>query len=97
LTDHVAVTNHGKGIGSANLANFVSCFSDHAAARILSTGALQYELGDTGEQHMETMTPQELCDELADELLDVCNYAAFIAIKVLALQKKFDNAVPSGT
>lgn len=86
LSDHVAVTNHGSGVGSGNLANFVACFADYSASRVLSTGRLQYELGGTGEQRFETLDAKELCDELVDELADVMNYAAMLAVKVLAVR-----------
>lgn len=92
LTDHVAVTNHGKGVGSDNLANFIECFADYGRGRILRTGRLQYELGETGEQRFETLTAPELCDELLDELSDASNYIGMLAIKVLVMR----NALSEG-
>lgn len=86
LGDHVAVKNHGAGVGSLNLANFTECWANYGASRILNTGRLQYELGGTGEQRFETLSSRELCDELLDELSDAGNYIAMLAIKVLAVR-----------
>lgn len=86
LTDHIAVTNHGKGVGSDGLANFVACWADFAGARIRGTGHLQYD--NDGLQRFEELEGTQLCDELLDELLDVVNYTAMVAIKVLAVRKE---------
>lgn len=88
LYDHVAVANHGKGVGSENLANFVEAWANYGGSRILTTGRLQYELGGTGEQRFESLSGPELCDELLDEISDAGNYLAMLAIKVLALRKE---------
>ena len=93
LSEHVAVRNHGRGVGSENLANFVEAFADQAKARILGTGNLQYNLDETGLQRFEELSGEQLADELLDELLDVVNYCSMIAIKVLALR----NGMPPRT
>ena len=87
LTEHVAVNNHGSGVGAENLANFVECWANYGGTRILTTGRLQYELGGTGEQRFEGLSPEQLCDELLDELSDAGNYIAMLAVKILAIRK----------
>jgi hypothetical protein len=90
LTDHLAVTNHGKGITSDTLGNFVECFADYTRGRIESTGRLQYELQDTGGQRFEQLSASELCDELLDELADSIAYSSMIAVKVLAMRNALE-------
>lgn len=93
LSEHVAVKNHGRGVGAENLANFLECFADYSKARVLSTGRLQYEIEGTGEQRFEQLSGQDLCDELLDELADAVNYLGMLAIKTLVVR----NALPEGS
>lgn len=82
LTDHEAVANYGNGVGSVALGNFIECFADYAKGRVLSTGALQYE-GENGVQRFESLTSEQLYDELLDELADTMAYIAMVGIRVL--------------
>lgn len=88
LTDHVAVTNHGNGVGSEGLANFVECFANYAQSRIRGTGAAQYNLDEFGLQRFEQLAGTDLCDELLDELADVISYSSMIAVKVLVIRSR---------
>lgn len=93
LTSHVAVTNHGNGIGSENLGNFIECFADYAKSRVLSVGKLQYALEDDGKQHFEDLTPRQVVDELLDECADGIAYLSMVAVKALAIR----SALPEGS
>lgn len=88
LSDHIAVTNHGKGVDSESLANFIECIADFAGGRVRTTGRLQYEVQDTGGQRFEELSGVQLVDELVEELADTIAYAAMIAVKVLALRNE---------
>ena len=87
LADHDAVKWHGLGMESPELANFVEAFGSYVQGRILTTGKDQYE--DDGGQRFEEMSLAELLDESLDELADVVAYASMLAIKLLAVRRRF--------
>lgn len=69
-----------EGLTSWDLADYVNRFAGYATTRILGIGAHQYDLA--GRQKFEGKDLEDICDELLDELADVVNYAAMIALKV---------------
>lgn len=82
LLHHAAVRNHGSGISSPELADFVDLACMLAVDRVLGVGAEQYDDGKG--QRFERLTEDELKRELIEELLDVVVYACMIGIKVAA-------------
>lgn len=82
LLHHAAVRNHGSGITSPELADFVDVMSILAMDRITGVGADQYDSG--AGQKFEQLPEEQLRRELIEELLDVMNYAAMLAVKVAA-------------
>lgn len=84
LAEHPAVTRMGEGVTTAELVDFVASFSKLAQGRILGAGAEQYEIG--GRQEVfEGLSFNELLLELVEELLDVNNYCAMLAAKVMSV------------
>lgn len=81
LDDHPAVTNHGDGISTEDFASFQECFANYAGSRIRGVGKRQYFDGER--QRFEVYSPDELANEMLDELADVVNYASMLAVKVL--------------
>ena len=77
-----AVQKHGRGINSAELADFHRAFTDLGKARFLGIGSEQYARG--GGQKFEQMTRSQLANELLEEIMDVQNYCTMMAIKVIA-------------
>lgn len=82
LLHHAAVKNHGSGISSPELADFVDLMCILAQERIVGVGADQYDTGRG--QKFEQLSEEQLRRELIEELIDVINYAAMLAVKVAA-------------
>ncbi len=83
LLDHPAVRKHGKGMTTEDFASFTEALADYSTVRVRGVGAAQYS-GTEG-QKFEQLTFEDTVLELVDELADVQNYAAMLAIKLLAL------------
>ena len=83
ITEHKAVTRHGKGIDTADLADFIKVISGLAADRVSGVGAEQYA-GDV--QSFENKDIDEIVTDLIEELLDIIAYTGFLAIKAGALR-----------
>jgi len=77
-----------EGLTSWDLAEWVGDFSTYATTRVLGIGAHQYDLA--GRQKFEGLDIQDICDELIDELADVVNYAAMLALKVTRVRDEVD-------
>lgn len=90
LKDHPAVTKHGEGVTSDELASYVECFSSFGQSRIRGVGAEQYTEGL--KQKFEGMSVRELAQGLLEELSDGQNYLAMISIKVLAALDALESA-----
>ena len=88
LAEHPAVTEHGRGITTIDLAEFVDVIGQAAASRIAGVGAEQYEGEDGQPQKFETNSLEQTVNELLDEITDVYAYTALIAIKILSLLNK---------
>ena len=88
LAGHPAVLMqlHGGGASSEDYASFAEVFADYARSRIRGIGAAQYDNGKG--QKYESLDFEDVAVELLDELADVQNYLATLAIKVLAITGK---------
>lgn len=88
LAGHPAVLMqlHGGGASSEDYASFAEAFADYARSRIRGIGAAQYDNGKG--QKYESLDFEDVAVELLDELADVQNYLATLAIKVLAITGK---------
>lgn len=82
LAEHAAVTGHGYGVSSDDLASFVESFASFCQSRIKGTGKEQYDLGNR--QAFEDMTEDEMVTGLIEEIADGFNYMAMGLIKVLS-------------
>ena len=74
------------GLNAFDLADYVQAFSEYSQHRILTIGAKQYDLA--GKQKFEQYDITQLCDQLLEELADVGNYAAMLAIKVDRIKRE---------
>lgn len=88
LAGHPAVLMqlHGGGASSEDYASFAEAFADYARSRIRGIGAAQYDNGKG--QKYESLDFEDVVVELLDELADVQNYLATLAIKVLTITGK---------
>lgn len=75
------------GMTARQLSEFQSAFTRHARGRILGVGAEQYS--DQQGQRFESYSIQRLISEAQDELADVVNYAAMLAIALQRVKEKF--------
>lgn len=80
---HPALTAHGNGIATEDLASFVEVFAGLAADRVRGTGADQYA---SEKQAFEDKSIDEIIEDLLEELLDVIAYTSFLAVKAGALR-----------
>lgn len=82
LKDLPAVRKHGRGVSSAELAEFHQALADLGKERFVAVGSKQYET--LAGQKFEGMSRGRLVSELVDEILDVQNYCTMLAIKAIA-------------
>ncbi len=80
LLNHPAVLNHGQGINSVLLGDFIMGLARLSASRVVNEGDREYNQGER--QSFEDKTSDELRREIVEELADVVSYAAFLAMKV---------------
>ena len=80
LLDHPAVLNHGQGINSVLLADFIMGLARISASRVVNEGDREYNLGDR--QSFEDKTSDQLRQEIVEELADVVSYCAFLCMKL---------------
>lgn len=83
-----AVLMHGDGTTTEVLDEFVGLWADYCRGRIRGNGAEQY--ADINGQAYERMTIDRLINELVDELADVSNYAAMLAVKIMSMKGALD-------
>lgn len=76
-----------RGMTSKDLAEYQKAFTRHARGRILGVGAEQY--ADQAGQRFETYSVNRLISEMQDELADVVNYAAMIAIQLERIKERY--------
>jgi len=69
------------------LAQYQKAFTRHARSRLLGIGAEQYS--EVKGQRFETYSINRLISEAQDELADVVNYAAMLAIALQRVKEKF--------
>lgn len=80
VTGHTVVRNHGTGVSSDELGDYITTLAALARKRILGVGADQYDLGTR--QKFEDMSIEELREAILEEVADIFSYAAMIAIKI---------------
>ena len=80
LLNHPAVKQHGTGINSVLLGDFIMGLARLSASRVVQEGDAEYNQGER--QAFEDKTTDQLRREILEELADVVSYAAFLAIKV---------------
>ena len=80
LLSHPAVKQHGTGINSALLGDYIMGLARLSASRVVHEGDVEYNQGER--QAFEDKTTDQLRREILEELADVVSYAAFLAIKV---------------
>jgi hypothetical protein len=88
LNEHPAVVNHGSGVYSSDLADFVRALAEASATRIEGVGDEQYNTGEL--QKFEVNSVDQYVNELLEELADVMSYLAIITLKILAFRQKAD-------
>lgn len=87
LLAHPAVTGHGIGVSSADLASLHDVLMDEGHRRFRGAGKDQYEsviTGNRASQKFEDMSMDELVQALIEEIVDVQNYMTMITVKALA-------------
>ena len=80
LLNHPAVLNHGQGINSVLLGDFIMGLARLSASRVVNEGDREYNLGDR--QSFEDKTSDEIRQEIVEELADVVSYCAFLCMKL---------------
>ena len=80
LLNHPAVLNHGQGINSVLLGDFIMGLARLSASRVVNEGDREYNLGDR--QSFEDKTSDEIKQEIVEELADVVSYCAFLCMKL---------------
>ena len=80
LLNHRAVQEHGQGVRSEDLADYIMGLARLSASRVLKEGDREYNQGDR--QAFEDKSTDQLRQEILEELADVVSYVSFIAIKV---------------
>ena len=80
LLNHPAVKQHGTGIDSVLLGDYIMGLARLSASRVVHEGDAEYNQGER--QAFEDKTTDQLRREILEELADVVSYAAFLAIKV---------------
>ena len=78
-----APTAPGYGLTSTQLHGYQRMFTRWAADRILGVGREQYDYGTI--QKFERKDPEQLVEDLREELADIVNYAAMIDIQLQRL------------
>lgn len=78
------------GMSSEDLAQEVAQFIAECAGRIKGVGKDQYESG--GHQKFETMELDELFEYAEEELRDICNYSAFLVIRLRRIRAALDES-----
>ncbi len=86
LNEHPAVVDHGTGVYSSDLADFVRALSEAAASRIEGVGDEQYNTGEL--QKFEVESIDQYLNELLEEVADIMSYLSIITIKILAFRRK---------
>lgn len=76
------------GISTQQLAEYQRRFATYARLRLLGPGADQYVRD--GKQKFESLGPRQLVHELVDELADIVNYAAMLAIQLQRLPDRLE-------
>lgn len=76
------------GVSTQQLAEFQRRFATYARLRLLGPGADQYVRD--GKQKFESLSPRQLVQELLDELADIVNYAAMLAIQLQRLPDRLE-------
>jgi hypothetical protein len=80
LLNHPAVLNHGQGINSVLLGDFIMGLARLSASRVVNEGDREYNLG--GRQAFEDKSDDEIRQEIVEELADVVSYCAFLCMKL---------------
>jgi len=83
LATHPAVTTYLRGVHPEHLASFQTALARAARNRLTGIGAQQYTLPD-GRQKFEEMDGDDLTQAMLEEVLDIQNYLAMLAIRLLA-------------
>ncbi len=81
IVDSDAVQDLGSGVTTDALINFMDLFYDRVVLRVEGPGASQYLEDDV--QKFETMSIDQITDEMLDELADSWAYIAFAAVHLI--------------
>lgn len=82
------------GLTPWELAEWVEDFCAYATSRILGVGAHQYD--NVGRQKFEDMPLGQLCIEIEDEIADLINYSAMLALRIRWIKKAVETYDPEG-
>ena len=85
LARHPAVRQHGQGVPTTELAQFIQLLTDAAKDRVAGVGDEQY--GGEVLQKFERASIDDYVGELLEEVYDIQAYLAIIALKVIALRE----------
>lgn len=86
LAEHPAVRDLGSGVSSVDLADLIGQIAQRTQSRVIGVGHEQYGKGRL--QKFETLTPDEIYEELIDEIADIYAYGAFLAIHAMAARNR---------
>ncbi|NDB65112.1 MAG: hypothetical protein EB168_05515 [Euryarchaeota archaeon] len=81
IVESEAVQDLGSGVTTDALVNFMDLFYDRVVERVEGPGANQYLEEDI--QKFETMSIDQITDEMLDELADSWAYIAFAAVHLI--------------
>lgn len=81
IVESEAVQDLGSGVTTDALVNFMDLFYDRVVERVEGPGANQYLEDDV--QKFETMSIDQITDEMLDELADSWAYIAFAAVHLV--------------
>jgi len=81
IVESEAVQDLGSGVTTDALVNFMDLFYDRVVQRVEGPGAKQYLEDDV--QKFETMSIDQITDEMLDELADSWAYIAFAAVHLI--------------
>jgi len=81
IVESEAVQDLGSGVTTDALVNFMDLFYDRVVQRVEGPGAKQYLEDDV--QKFETMSVDQITDEMLDELADSWAYIAFAAVHLI--------------
>jgi len=82
----------GSGVSSVDLADLIRQIAERTSRRVITIGETQYG-GQV--QKFESMSPEELYEELLDEVADVYAYTAMLAVHAMAV-RNIANGVRGG-